>query len=427
MWVLLTAIAAVWVVRYSRRFPYSNDWDVVPVLVGRKPFTLGWLWSQSTDHRLFVPRLVISALAGITNGDFRSVAWFDFVLLSGSAAVAIRTMRRVRGVTAFSDMLFPLVLLSPFQFGLTWSFAVHFTTVGVASLGVLLLMVRFGLDAPPRWLWVVVVLALVLVGDGAPGLALVPGILAWLVLSALRLRRTARVHSTGVLVAVGAFVVIGGLYFVGWRRVDLAPPASRAIMSSGLRLASAIAGPGAYGLWPFTGVLIGLALVATVGLLGWRWWSSPPDTLDRCRATALACFGVSVAAMLIAFGFGRGSVIWEADMANQYSGLVIPIVCWLYLSWVTMGNQAGGVAGAVLFVVVIGAYANNVGHMQDTFAKQERQERAFVRDLCRLDVAALASRHRHFLLLSPSDREVREVAVHIRELRRDDMAGFGCS
>jgi hypothetical protein len=425
VWAVSALVAAGIAGGYGRRFPYSNDWDVVPVLTGRDSLSLGWLWEQSTDHRLVVPRLVISTLTGLTNGDFRIVVWFDVLLLVGIAAAAVATMRVVRGRTAVADAFFPLLVLAPFQWGLTWSFAVHFTTIAAASLGVLLLMVRFGLDVPVGWQWVALGLALVLVGDGAPGLAMVPGVLVWSSLSAMRLRTSAPRAATALLVAIGAFAVVGALYFVGWRGARHPTPSPDEVVAVALRLASVPGGPRASGLWPLTGLVVGVALVATVVVLALRW-SADRDGGDGRRAVALSCFGLAVAALVLAFGFGRGTLTWETEMARQYSGLGIPVAAWVYISWGTARGRARDVAAVALLAVAVGVYAMNVGYMQDRFDDRQRLQQAFERDRCELAPEQLARRYRDFLLLSATPRELDELARDIADLRRDDVGGFGC-
>ena len=425
VWIATVVVAVVLTVNYARRFPFSNDWEVVPVLGGQRPFSLGWLWSQSTDHRLVVPRIAILGLVEASSGDFRSVPWFDLVIVGALSAAAIATMRRVRGRTVLADALFPLVLLAPFQYGLTWSFGVHFTTVAVASVAALLIMVRYGLDAPLAWQWAALLAALVLYGDGAPGLAMVPGILAWSGLSAWRLRASSRPASTALLAAVGGFVVLGALYFVGWGGAQLATPGPLDMAKTALRLATVPGGPEATRLWPVAGVVVGIALVATVLVLVVPARSTEVDRSARDRAVALLCFGGSVGALVLAFGWGRGTLTWDSRWAGQYAGLGMPVLCWIYVSWATARERLRVVA-AVLAAASLVAYVGNLGPTRDLLERQVREQRAFESDLCRIDPDDLARRHRDFLLLNPTQDEVADVASQLRVLRRTDELGFGC-
>ena len=425
VWIATFVVAVMLTVAYARRFPFSNDWEVVPVLSGDRSFSLGWLWSQSTDHRLVVPRIAILGLVEASSGDFRSVVWFDLAIVGTLSAAAIATMRRVRGRTVVADALFPFVLLAPFQYGLTWSFGVHFTTVAVASVAVLLVMVRFGLDAPAAWQWAALLAALVLYGDGAPGLAMVPGILAWSALAAWRLRASSRSSSTALLAAVGGFVVLGGLYFVGWGGAHIATPGPPDIAKTALRLATVPGGPEANGLWPFAGVVVGIALAATVLALLVQTRSTDADRSARDRAVALLCFGGSVGALVLAFGWGRGTLTWDARWAEQYAGLGMPVLCWMYASW-SIARERVRVVATVLAVVSLVAYVGNLGPTSDRLERQVREQRAFESDLCRIDPDDLARRHQDFLLLNPTADEVADVAAQLRVLRRTGELGFGC-
>ena len=215
-WVLTTAAAGASIARHARRYPFSDDWLLVPTITGERPLTLPWLWSQHAEHRLFVPRLVLTSLTRLADGDFRPAVWLNLVLLAVTACSAILTMRRVRGYTTITDAFFPLVMLSFVHRGLNWGFQLHFTSVGVVAVGVLLIMTRYGLDAPARWLWAATVLSVVLLGEGGPGLSLLPGLCLWLALSGLRLRHTTPIHGTLIMAAVAALLTGIGLYFVGY-------------------------------------------------------------------------------------------------------------------------------------------------------------------------------------------------------------------
>ena len=426
VWAATAIVGVVIVARHARRYPYSNDWEIVDVVAGRRAFSLGWLWSQTAEHRLPFPRLVMWSLTSLDNGDFRITMWLMLVLLAGFAAVAILTLHRVRGATAYSDAFFPLVLLAPFQGGLTWAFAFHFTSVALASLGVLLIMFRFGLDAPSKWRWVAVALMVVLFGGGGPGLALLPGLLAWLVLTARRLRTRDRRAAGWTLGAAGGFVVGVALYFVGFHRPAQPPATVSGTVRIALRLATGSGGPRTFDWWPITGVGVVVVLGATALMLVWRARSAESTPAERDRAVAVLCFGAALVSLLAAFGLGRAAYAWTPDLVLQYSPLAIPGAVWVYVAWADSGPRLRTGAGLVLLTGALLVYVINIPTMRTVFADRARLEHTLTRDRCRLTPADLVERYPHALLVGPNARERRDVARAIAAMRRHHLSGFDC-
>lgn len=427
-WALSTALAATWVIRYGRHFPYSDDWQITERLVGIRPFTIGWLWSPTTEvHRPLIPRLVIYVFARLSGGDFVLTIWLDLLLLSGTAALAIYVMRCVRGTTRLSDAIFPLLLLSLVQPAFRWGFEINHVAVAVVTVCALMVMVRFGIDVPTRWLWAAIATMPVLLLVGAPGLAALPGLWIWAVLCALRVRRASPRSAALLFAALAAILTVFVLYFVG-----LPGPSSESRSVSRapewvLKLVATLASPRADSLWPLTAIVIVAGVVMTVTLIVVRYRAAAPDTPERGLAVALACFGISAIGVLLALGVGRSGYQWTAQNAVPYLALAIPLPCWVYVTWDRLDPGLARLSGTVLLVIVIGAYALSADFVPRQRADDIRAEAAFRRHYCTLSPDRLARRFPTVMLESPSKDEAAILPHIIAEMRDRGFGPYECT
>ena len=68
VWAVLFLFALLFVLVYGSNVPHWDDVNVVPWLVGERPVTWEWLWATHNEHRIVVPKLLLMALAWISNG-----------------------------------------------------------------------------------------------------------------------------------------------------------------------------------------------------------------------------------------------------------------------------------------------------------------------------------------------------------------------
>ena len=110
LWALtLTSLLGA-IARDGRNVPFEEDWLLVGPMTGHEPNLPAWLWSQNSEHRLPLPRLVNLAILR-TTGDFRWTMVFDTLAVGAVAAAMILLARRLRGGrTSLADAFFPLLL-----------------------------------------------------------------------------------------------------------------------------------------------------------------------------------------------------------------------------------------------------------------------------------------------------------------------------
>src|SRR5262249_34675923 len=129
IWAVCTLIPVYLTTVYGPRLPYSDDWNLVPLITGHEPLSLAWLWAPHNEHRIVTVKLVSIILYRLTNADFRSLIFVNIILLSLLSAVTILTVRSVRGRTLYLDAFYPLFLLHLGQFAFFWGFGLQFTLV----------------------------------------------------------------------------------------------------------------------------------------------------------------------------------------------------------------------------------------------------------------------------------------------------------
>src|SRR5690348_14592492 len=113
---LTTLVIGLRAAANQRRFPFTDDWILIPFVTGERPVTFSWLWAQHGDHRIpLVKALFLVIYNRVTTYDFRAAVVANIVLLSVMAAMLVLTAAHLRGSLAYADAFFPLALL---QWGL---------------------------------------------------------------------------------------------------------------------------------------------------------------------------------------------------------------------------------------------------------------------------------------------------------------------
>src|SRR5262245_25563420 len=176
------AAAVVYIARFGRNVPFSDDWPMVPLITGDQSVTTDWLWEQFNEHRWPLAKLTLLGLYRLTGGDFRAGMVFNVLVLGVLAAAMIGAARRLRGGTSYSDAFFPLLLLNWGHYeNLLWSTMVCFLLTILLIGGVLLVIVAgrdpFGL----RGAILAGVCVLLLPLCGALGLIYAAALVPWLV------------------------------------------------------------------------------------------------------------------------------------------------------------------------------------------------------------------------------------------------------
>jgi hypothetical protein len=403
VWALTLASVLVAIAREGRNIPFEEDWLMVAAMTGHQPDLPSWLWSQNSEHRLPLPRLVNLALLRAT-GDFRSTMFFDAMALGAMAAAMILVARALRGgQTSLTDVFFPLLLLHLGNWdNLLWAWQIQFVLPTVLAC-VLLLIVVTRPTPPTGWAEAIGAVALLsLPLSGANGLVFTPTLAAWMGYSGWVQRQDRPDRGSHGWVSIGAALgalVLCAVYFSGYQASpwnESSPGLAATLATSGKFLALSV-GPAAANGWLVCGVLVGLAFLISLSLL---ITSHRDQRSERLRILGLLAFFTAALVLALAVGWGRaGRAAETGRMPTRYVLLAAPGLCAAYLTALLFGRSwTRGLAAALAALLALLFPLN-------THVGWERRAwfgagfTAFERDLAAdLSPSLLARRHYPFML-----------------------------
>ncbi|HET9039208.1 MAG TPA: hypothetical protein VFN40_03505 [Gemmatimonadales bacterium] len=341
--VWATALAGILLAigRDGRNVPFEEDWFMVGPMTGHEPDLPQWLWSQNSEHRLPLPRLVNLALLQAT-GDFRSTMVFDALAIAAAAAAMILVARRLRGGrTSLADAFFPLLLLHLGNWdNLVWGWQIQFVLPTVLAC-VLLLVIVASPAAPSRGAAAVAALALIgLPLSGANGLLFAPALGAWLAYAAWHGagRGAARGSLRLPVAAAGLAMALSILYFVGYQSSpwNLPSPGMGATLATTGKFLALGLGPVAAKQW----LVFGVAAVAVLLIALAQLVTAYRDAGDeRRRILGLIAFFAAAILLALAVGWGRaGRAAESGRMPSRYVLLAAPGLCAAYFTGLLYGR-----------------------------------------------------------------------------------------
>jgi hypothetical protein len=424
-WAIALAGILGFIAHDGRNIPFEEDWLMVGPMTGHEPHLLSWFWSQNSEHRLPLPRLVNLTLLRAT-GDFRWTMVFDTLALAAVAAAMILAARALRGGrTSVADAFFPLLLLHLGHWdNLVWAWQIQFV-LPTALVCVVLLAIVSRPMLPTHGATIAGALALIgLPLSGANGLVLTPPLAAWFAYTAWTARREALrgQRMSSWLPAGAAFLalLLCVAYFIGFQSSpwNAPSPGLRATLGTSAKFLALSVGPVAAKSWPLFGAVVSLILLTGLWTLAGarRWWED-----ERVRIVGLAAFFVAIAILTMAVGWGRsGRTAETGRMSVRYVLLAAPSLCAAYFTFLLFGKswiRRAGPAGLVILLALLFPLNILVGlDRRDWFGAGMA---AFERDLASGAPAEdLAQRHYPFMLhWDPS--------LMVVSLRRLHDAGVG--
>ncbi len=343
VWAVALASILASIARDGRNIPFEEDWLMVGPMTGHEVDLPRWLWSQNSEHRLPLPRLVNLALLRAT-GDFRSTMVFDALAIAAVAAAMILVARRLRGGrTSLADAFFPLLLLHLGNWdNLVWGWQIQFVLPTV--LACVLLLVIVARPGPPVGLGAAAG-AVALIGlplSGANGLLFAPPLAAWLAYAVWTRRRDATAdRGTGDWLPAAAAclaVLLCAVYFVGyesspWNQASSGPGATLATTGKFLALSL---GPVAAKGWLVCGAAAVAVYMIALGLLAVAYRR---DRDERLRILGLLAFFAAAIVLALAVGWGRaGRAAATGRMPTRYVLLAAPGLCAAYFTALLFGR-----------------------------------------------------------------------------------------
>lgn len=220
--VLLTAVACLipvaWVAgvvaRLSVNAPFSDEWELVPLLQKQAAGTLrvADVWAQHNEHRSFFPELIMLKLARLTHWDIRAEVVLNLALAAGVLALLLFLLKRTvapvgGGLFAVAAVAFSWMAFSPRQWeNWLWGWEMAWFLCNLGAVAAATILTQW---VPRRSPWIVVACASAAAGVASFSLAAGLGTwIAFLVIFAARseLRR-------GLWLWVPAALATFALYF----------------------------------------------------------------------------------------------------------------------------------------------------------------------------------------------------------------------
>ena len=341
VWGALTVGLILFVRQYTRNVPYWDDFELVPMMTGQEPVSLGWAWAQHNEHRPVLSRLILAGLSRFVANDFRTGKFFSVGLLSAAAASMLLLARRLRGSTRVTDAVLPLSILNigqgetlaiTFAMNLALTAWVAFELIATTGLA----GGRLGWPMALRAGLLLVLLPLC----GGSGLVLLPplvlwlaGYVAWAWWSDREPGGPARAIGLGSLMACSA---IAALYFSGYVPPVVHPPAPsiRAAASTMLECLSLALWPNVPRYWWPAGLVLVVLVAATLRLLVQAAIRAPGE---RPRALGLIAIILAMLGMAAAVGLARSGLGPGMGLSTRYVTLTAPLLGALYVAWLVYG------------------------------------------------------------------------------------------
>jgi hypothetical protein len=333
IWAALSFWMVTFVATFGVDFPYYDEWEMIPTLVGANPITLGWLWWQHNEHRIMIPRLVYLAVEKLARYDFRGGMYFDALALSASAAALIVVARRARGYTKYTDAFLVLALLNLGQAqNLVNSFQVAFISGTLLSVAVISLSAQLRMEF--RGAVALGICTAMMPLLGGHGLALVPALSLAVVFTGWGLRRAP--GGTWKMLVVWAFAALAvglmGFYFVGYERPARHPLSHdmHQVLDGAMQFLTVGLGSAVRFLWPETQVVLLLVLSASIVALIWVALKRPDQ---RDSAIRLLMFLGAMVSLSLGISRARAAIGKDALFASRYAALAAPFWCGVYFVW----------------------------------------------------------------------------------------------
>ena len=410
LWAAMLLLALLYVARYGVNVPYYDEWvGIVPILEGGREIDAAWLWSAHNDHRIPLPKLALLCLYGISGWDVRTGMFASVLLVAAAAALLMRSAAKSRNRTAYTDVLFPLILLNWGHYeNFLWGWQVTQVIPVALVLAILATMVGGGLrpSAASGLACGLAVVALPL--SGVPGLAYAPGLASWLGLVGwLRWRAGApgdRPIALALWACAAVSVALVPLYFLHLTTsVRETPELLATVRTMVAFLTLSLGRPKmadsrlASYLIAFVLALGGLSALGML-LVAFRRLG----THLRERAFTLLLFLTGIVGLALSVGVARPGLV---SFPPRYYVQTAPALIWIYFVWELSDRpQLGSLVRTSLVAVALAATGLNYAAGLDYARRSADRWDAFLADLKEgLPPSALVARHQRTLLPFPGE------------------------
>ncbi len=394
--MFLFLAAVVYIIQFGARYPYSDDWNLVPYLV-RTALDWEWLWAPHGEHRIALPKL-IQWLSFRVSGDYRTPSLIVAALFAALAVFITVVSARIRGRVSVVDLVPALACFHFAQGFLQWGFHTQFgSSTFLIGLLVIWLASRTQSEEQAWETWDLAALLVILLALTASG---TNGSVPALILSGyFILRVICQPRHCNNLSALSSFLIIAGLAvsFVLSLTILLGIPKGgafraqhfRDVIEVALRVAISPAGVVVMDTRGPIGAVVRcllLALFAFAFVLAIEpvlyyaksFHSTEAKPLQMVASQWPAprvdflVVGFSIIAVVLAVGIGRGGRGWDPGLEMHYGVVALPLVFWSYLSLVvSWRDRFARICVLILVLLFASTYfgsiplANRIGKLQE--------------------------------------------------------------
>jgi hypothetical protein len=387
VWGAMTVASMLFIRHYSRNIPYLDDFSLIPIMTGREPVSLPWLWSQHNEHRPVISRLIMAGLFRYISPDFRVPLYFNAGLIAATAAAMLILVRRLRGRTSLLDVALPLSILN---IGQAETLLLGLTMALVLTSWISCELIRLASAPESRRGWILILqlgvfLTLLPLCSGN-GLIMLPSLLVWLAYASICCsRREGDIAKAMVTRSIGVGLLLGCLVVATAYMWDFKRPPSHQLSTSAAAFGSALleylsilVWPNVLNYWQIGGVIVVFLVAMTLRRLCWIAWRQPEE---RPRALAMVSIILSMHCTAAAVGVARA---FQGGRTSRYITTIAPLFCALYVTWLVYGSvRARRLVHAVLLALVVVALPVNLRNgreygtaMRAVYTRVERSMKA---------------------------------------------------
>ena len=408
---------------FGFRYPWSDEWDLVPMLTGTVSPSLKWLWAQHNEHRIVIPKLLYLVSFNVLP-DFRLPILLILMMMILAAYRLMSNTAKNIVVNPIFVLVFPMLLLNMNLGYHYWGFHIQFASSTILLCFLLSTLVQANnagynlLNTGKVTVISLVLLLLPLCGMNGvlPEFILAPyfilrGVNLFKHAASVPLRRSGAVIIISGLIAM----MITALVFVGYHTTphDWGDPNFIQLVAAVMHVLSAPLSFGALG-FPVGLVIFVFIVFVVVQLIRNILISQADRTLLMWGNVDLLAFVLSMSILALGLGWGRGGRGWVQGLDGHYSLLMVPLLCVLFI--VCLLNKWTNMVYAFWIITVLMFCINMIPALKYPFVDKRSRKIDSYLD-CGVNADSVVASHMDDFFFEDSDKSRMIVKQGLLDLK----------
>jgi dolichol-phosphate mannosyltransferase len=357
VWLIMTAIALVCIIKFGRNIPLAEDWFFVPQITGVQSDLPSWLWEPNNEHRIPLPKIMLYSSIKILNNDFRAGMYLNLIFLSAISLLMIFTAQKLRhGNSSYNDAFFPIIIMHIGHWpNIVWGWQFSFVLPMVLSSACLIIIVRDEIVTSLLSVKIFVISLVALTLCGANGLIFVPFLIVWIIFMLFlspHKKELPKKNKIYLIVSAIITIILFCIYFIGLERPSWIPtnPGLRETLKTSAQFIAIAFGPAALKNWRiFSVFLIFLSIITGFWAL-YKYIKN--NTKEKITHVGICLFFIAVVIFTFALGYGRAGTI-ENGMPYRYALPSVPLLLIIYFIWELHKSKVGRFINTLLFLIAL--------------------------------------------------------------------------